>query len=469
VKHRFAGKTGAFLFVLPLVSAGRWVASTGSDLTSLFSLFTAVSYGLIAAGIAVFTVDLVLVHSLLQRKILCIRILGIVLIVLSVVDGIFNFSRLAAGIALFLSAAVVALLFTYDTLRSGGSDFLVAGTDGLPRRYLRPRPLKTATETLLRLFPLPEPVGLYRIGAAGIDSPVLVTGNFDLTLRRVCRAVRNFDCWLLVCDSRGVNVWCASMAGHFSTDSVIQAIGRTNLAERLRGRRLILPQLCASSVSLETLESRTGFTARFGPLYIEELGAYLENPSDPGVRKARFPLKARLEMALGCPLLLTILVVLVYNFIGLAPLPLLIPILYIASLIHGIVFPWRPLKRIGPWALLYGAVCFVLAGLISRVWFPEHVLLYTLTVGVGAAYLVTEFSGWSPLLKYSLIPYRKPRVEVDGQSCIGCRRCVDVCPRGVFQMEDGRSVVVGEKRCVICRSCFSQCPTGAVHHSHASL
>jgi ferredoxin len=96
-------------------------------------------------------------------------------------------------------------------------------------------------------------------------------------------------------------------------------------------------------------------------------------------------------------------------------------------------------------------------------------LLYALTVGVGAAYLVTEFSGWSPLLKYSLIPYRKPRVEVDGQSCIGCRRCVDVCPRGVFQMQGKHSVVVGEKRCVICRSCFSQCPTGAVRHSHAPL
>ena len=318
-----------------------------------------------------------------------------------------------------LCAALLALLFTFDALRSGGSDFRVSPTDRLPRRYLRPRPLKSAAETLLRLFPHPEPVGLYRIGSAGIDSPVLVTGNFDLTVRRVCSAVKNFDCWLLVCDSRGVNVWCASMAGHFITDSVVRAIGRTNLDGRVRSRRLILPQLCASSVSLETLENRTGFSASFGPLYINDIGAYRNNPCDPAVREARFPLKARLEMALGCPLLLAIPVVLVYNFIGLGHLLVLLPLLYLASLIHGLAFPRCPLKRIGPWVLVY------------------------------------------------LVPYRKPRVEVDGQSCIGCRRCVEVCPRAVFQMEGKLSVVVGEKRCVICRSCFSQCPTGAVHHSHA--
>jgi NAD-dependent dihydropyrimidine dehydrogenase PreA subunit len=122
---------------------------------------------------------------------------------------------------------------------------------------------------------------------------------------------------------------------------------------------------------------------------------------------------------------------------------------------------------IGPWALLYGAAVFLLAGLLSRWLFPGRVLLYALTVGVGAAYLVTEFGGWSPLLKYSLIPYKKPRVRVEEEICNGCRRCVDVCPRAVFRMEGGSAEVVREDRCVICRSCFSQCPTGAVMHSHA--
>jgi NAD-dependent dihydropyrimidine dehydrogenase PreA subunit len=235
----------------------------------------------------------------------------------------------------------------------------------------------------------------------------------------------------------------------------------------VRERRLILPQLCASSVSLETLREQTGFRARFGPLYIRDLAAFRENPTDPALRTARFPLPARLEMALGSPLIVAVLVVLVYNFIGVGHLAVLLPLLYLSSLVHGLIFPRRPVRRIGPWALLYGAALFLLAGLFSRAFFPEHVLLYALTVGLGAAYLVTEFSGWSPLLKYSLIPRKKPRVEVDQERCIGCRRCVEVCPRAVFQMEGKRSMVVGENRCVICRSCFSQCPSGAVRHDHA--
>ncbi len=420
------------------------------------------SYGLLVAGIAVFAVDLVLVRSLLQRKILCIKILVAALIVVWVLDFAFELSGSAAAVTLSFSAALLVILILLDTLKSGGPEFRVSAADRLPRRYLRRRPFKTAAETVLRLFPFPQPVGLYRIGSAGADSPVLVTGNFDLTLRRVCSALNNLDCWLLVCDSRGVNVWCSSMAGHFTTASVVRAIQRSGLAGRVSSRLLILPQLCASAVSLEELKERSGFQARFGPLYIRDIRRYLENPSDPDIRSAVFPLKDRLEMSLGAPILLSIVVALIYNFIGLGHLFVVLPSLYIASLLHASVFPRRPLVRIGPWALLYGVAVFLLAGLLSRGLFPDHVLLYALTVGVGAAYLVTEFSGWSPLLKYSLIPYKKPRVRVEEEICIGCRRCVEVCPRAVFRMEGGSAEVVQEDRCVVCRSCFRQCPKGAV-------
>lgn len=471
MKHRFSVKAGAFLFAFLLIAAGRWVASAGEQV-NLLRVFTAVSFGLLAAGIAVFTVDLVLAHSLLQRKILCIQILGIALIALALAEGLFTPTLLAAGGALCVSAALAAALFIFDIPRHGVPVFRFTDADRPPGRYLRLRPLKTAAETLLRLFPHPAPVALYRIGSAGGDAPVLVTGNFDLTVRRVVRSLRSpvhaLDCWLLVCDSRGVNVWCASMAGHFTTDAVVRAIELTNLAERVRSRRLILPQLCASSVSLEELKERTGFSARFGPLDINDLGTYLADPSDPAIRAARFPLKARLEMALGCPLLLVILMVFIYNFIGLDHLLVLAPLLYLASLVHGAIFPRRPLKPIVPWALLYGGVMFLLAGLLFRWLIPQHLLLYALSTGIGAAYLVTEFSGWSPLIKYSLMPHGNPRVEVDAQTCIGCRRCVEVCPRAVFQMRDDRSQAVAAQRCVICRSCFSQCPTGAVRHGAAS-
>ncbi|UCF99889.1 MAG: 4Fe-4S binding protein [Spirochaetaceae bacterium] len=479
-------KAGVFVFIFLLVAAGRWIASSAAALRWPAVLFSACCYGLLAAGIAAFISDLILVRSLLQRKILFIKILGAVLITVGVIDGMVALSGLTALISLLFAAALVVILMVTDAAGSAGSELRVSMSERLPNRYLRRRPLKSVLETLLRLFPFPEPVGLYRIGSAGglhpggvypggvypggvypgVHPPVLVTGNFELTLRRVCSALRNLDCWLLVCESRGVNVWCASMAGYFTTDSVVRAIQTTNLAERVSGRTLILPQLCASSISLEELKTRTGFSAHFGPLYIRDMQRFLKNPSDPAIRQADFPLGARLEMALGSPLLLSIVVTLVYNFIGLGHLLVVLPLLYLASLIQGFIFPVRPLRRIGPWALLYGAALFLLTGLLSRALFPDHLLLYAVTVGVGASYLVNEFSGWSPLLKYSLIPRTKPEVWVDTTVCIGCRRCVDVCPRGVFRMEAERSVVVAEHRCVLCRSCFSQCPSGAVRHSH---
>jgi len=63
---------------------------------------------------------------------------------------------------------------------------------------------------LFRLFPCPVPVGLIRIGDPGRDSPVLVTCNFYITVRRLIRRLRGLNAWLLVTDSKGVNVWCAA-------------------------------------------------------------------------------------------------------------------------------------------------------------------------------------------------------------------------------------------------------------------
>ena len=458
-------RIGAFVLVCFVVACGRLVATANGWHASVLPVL--LGYGLLAGGIAAFAVDLVRARSLLQRKILCIRILLIALLCVILLDSLIAVTALFAVVLSALCAVLVAILTVVDLLGSARGEYLIAAANALPRRYLRRRPLKSAAETLLRLFPFPEPVGLYRIGSADADSPVLVTGNFELTIRRVCTALKRMNCWLLVCDSRGVNIWCASMAGHFSTDSVVQAITTTRLVQRVRTRRLLVPQLCAASLSLEQLRTRTGFSASFGPMYIGELERFLSDPADPAVRRARFPLNRRLEMALGCPLILTLLLVLFYNFIGLSHLRILLPLLYLFSLFHGLIFPRRPVKRVVPWALLCGAVFFLFTAALSRALFPGLELLYSATAGIGSAYLATEFSGWSPLLKYSLIPGRTAVVKVDKLACTGCRRCVEVCPQAVFGMLNGAALVLHEERCVTCGSCFVQCPTGVVRHSHA--
>lgn len=53
-------------------------------------------------------------------------------------------------------------------------------------------------------------------------------------------------------------------------------------------------------------------------------------------------------------------------------------------------------------------------------------------------------------------------LEYDVDKCTGCRRCVEVCPRGVFEMRDKRAAVIDRGACIECGACERNCEFGAV-------
>jgi len=65
---------------------------------------------------------------------------------------------------------------------------------------------------------------LHRIGKPTRESEVLVTANYKLTVDVVRRELKGLDAWLLVLDTRGVNVWCAAGKGTFGTAELVRRL-----------------------------------------------------------------------------------------------------------------------------------------------------------------------------------------------------------------------------------------------------
>ncbi|MGQ9518528.1 MAG: ATP-binding protein [Candidatus Fervidibacter sp.] len=58
---------------------------------------------------------------------------------------------------------------------------------------------------------------------------------------------------------------------------------------------------------------------------------------------------------------------------------------------------------------------------------------------------------------------------IDAEKCINCLTCVDFCPHGVFEENEGTPVVVNPDNCVeFCRGCSKICPAEAIHYEGAS-
>ncbi|MFV2071873.1 MAG: HgcAB-like fusion protein [Thermoanaerobaculales bacterium] len=330
-----------------------------------------------------------------------------------------------------------------------------------------------------RMFPMPTKPGLRMVGKPGRSSPVLVTCNFDLTVRKVIRALERdeVDAWLLVAPTRGINVWCAAGAGYFTTDTVISILKTSDIAERVDHRRLILPQLAAAGVNIWALKKRTGWKPRFGPVDIRSLGSYLESGSkltEPSQHRVAFGVRDRFVMGtnLGFNSLLFLIVPMLVASIWLRGFwwRSILLVFALAVLNSVLVFrlPGKPGIQKGL-ALGLGAAAVV--GLLSQTLWSMAVgpfLGWAAWIVVLATYLGYDIPSWSPLwradVKELVLGKRHTHIEIVEDRCVGCHLCDVVCPVSVFERnpETRKYFVASVDACQACGACVESCPTEAI-------
>lgn len=252
--------------------------------------------------------------------------------------------------------------------------------------------------------------GLYAVGKPDASSPVLVTANYKLTFDSLRKHLENISAWVLVLDTKGVNVWCSAGKGTFGTEELIRRIKSVNLSSLMKNRTVVLPQLAAPGVAAHIVTAQTGFKVVYGPIRAADLSKFLAKglKADAEMRSVTFTLKERLavvpvelvqswKMVLACLVYLLILRLISGNVLSWSTVGGLLP--YLAAILMGCavvpaLLPFLPGKSFALKGWLAGIVAtFVFA------WLHGHgtvnVIAYLLILPAISAYLALNFTGCS--------------------------------------------------------------------------
>lgn len=344
--------------------------------------------------------------------------------------------------------------------------------------------LVTVLQTLLRLLPFPRRTGLVKVGDPGRDAPVLITGNFGLTVERVRRALEGLDAYLLVANSRGLNVWCAATGGHLTNHDVVSVLKTSGVDKLVDHREVILPQLAATGIEGRVVCEKTGWNVIWGPVYATSITQFLGagRKKTAEMRTVNFRWPQRLEMAVAWAFPMSLLALLVYPFWREGVLPL-VAIVWGWSLLLFLAFPLYQghLRTEGRSAgfvffsfgergapfFLWVVFALGLAGYaaLSGDFSGAMALRYGLSSLVVVLILGLDLTGSTPVYKSGLHEDRLLDIELDTQRCTGAGLCQQVCPVDVFEIDAERHLasLPGVERCVKCGACIVQCPCDALH------
>ncbi len=248
--------------------------------------------------------------------------------------------------------------------------------------------------------------GLYALGRPTPDSPVFVTANYTLSFDALRSALSGIDGYILVLDTKGINVWCAAGKGTFGTDEIVQRVEATRLKEVVKHRKLILPQLGAPGVAAHEVKQRSGFWVEYGPVRAADLPEYLKTrQAAPAMRQVKFDLRDRLVLipveVVNYLLPILAAIVILYLLGGWVSALAALAVLLAGTVLFPILLPWIPTHDFSTKGYLLGllaALPFALT-VVARhpdwTWWRQagQALEFLLAMPAATAFLTLNFTG----------------------------------------------------------------------------
>ncbi|MBW2514740.1 MAG: hypothetical protein JRE21_09265 [Deltaproteobacteria bacterium] len=260
--------------------------------------------------------------------------------------------------------------------------------------------------------------GLYAVGRPGEASPVLVSANYKLSFDTLRKSLKAIDAWILVLDTRGINVWCAAGKQLLSTNELVQRIRDTQLKKIVTHRQLILPQLAATGVSAPKVKRASGFEVLWGPVRAADIEEYLRQEKQPGIemRRVTFSLAERIVL-IPVEISQSIkptagFIIAIFLLSGIGPEIFSVQsawqrgsvafTAYLGGLLAGavatpVLLPWIPVRSFATKGALVGLVMGLVITTIF--WNGSHLLglaaLLLMTVSVSS-YVAMNFTGATP-------------------------------------------------------------------------
>lgn len=259
--------------------------------------------------------------------------------------------------------------------------------------------------------------GLYAVGNPDAGSEVLVTANFKLTFDILRKELTGLNLWILVLDTKGINVWCAAGKGTFATSELVARIASSSLARVVDHRRLIVPQLGATGVSAKAVKAQSGFKVVYGPIRAQDIPEFLAagRKATQEMREVTFgfwerviltPVEVQIVLK---PALITALAVFILSGIGpgifsfsaawtrgMTALSALLVGIMSGAVVTPALLPFIPVREFALKGIISGiAAALLLMAFLPPAGFSASLALVLFTIAISS-FLAMNFTGTTP-------------------------------------------------------------------------